>query len=118
MFASFELSSHLPLMVGAPHGRPIAADNRLGGRTNERQLAEALRAAAKQPGAGIHVTDRRPAAAARIVHSRVDEPSNPYIPEGIGRGGVRQIAEGHHRHRRVDSQGGSDWLRDRRLFRG
>ena len=46
----------------------------------------------------------------------VDEPSDAHIPQRIGRQRVRQMAEGHGRHRCVRAQGRFERLRDRRLF--
>ena len=102
MLAPFELPAHLPLVIGAQQPRPVVADGRLGGRANRCVTApNLLRSAARDARHAVDPARRRPIACARRVLLRVDEPSDPHIPHRIGRRRVRQMAEGHGRHRGV-----------------
>ena len=47
---------------------------------------------------------------------RIDEASDQHIPDGAGRGRVRQMAEGRRRHRRGAAQGRFERQDDRRLI--
>ena len=114
--APFDLPADLPLVIGAEQRWTVVAEGRLGGRANQRQPAERLRSAAEDTRRAVEPARRRPIAGARVVLSGVDEPSDAHVPHGLGRQRVRQMAEGDGRHRGVQTQGGFERLRERRLF--
>ena len=89
---------------------------RLRRRPNQRQPAEGLRSAAEYIRRAVEPARRRPIARARVVLSRVDEPSDTHVPHRLVGRGVRQLTEGDGRHRCVQTQCGLEWLRDRWLF--
>lgn len=101
VLAPFDLSAHLPLVIGTQQPRPVVADRRLGGCAHDRQRAELWRSAAGDTRLAVEPARRRPIAGARRALLGVDEPSDAHIPQGVGRQRVRQVAEGHGRHRRA-----------------
>jgi hypothetical protein len=115
VLAPFDLAADLPLVIGTKEPWPIVVEGRLGRCANKIQRAERLRSAAQDTGP-IGLARCRPIAAARVVLPGVDEPSDADIPQRIGGQRMRQVAEGHRRHRCVPTQGGFERPRERRLF--
>src|SRR5438876_4687078 len=77
---AFELTSHLPLMIGAPEPWPVMADGGLGRCANESQAAERLRSAARDTRHAIGTAHSRSIACARVIVSGVHKASDAHIP--------------------------------------
>src|SRR6478672_3593098 len=116
MFAALHLSADLPLVIGAQQPRVVVADGHLGGRANERQGPERLRRHGGEAGEIVDVAWRREIAGARVVVPRVDEAADAHIPQCVGGRGMRQVAEGDRRDRRVGTKRGFEWPGERWLF--
>src|SRR5439155_1765375 len=84
-----------------PEPGPVVAERRLGGRANLLRRAHLWRGAARNSRARVEAARRPSIACARRALLGIDESPDADIPHGIGRGSVRQMAEGDSRHRCV-----------------
>src|SRR3954469_18381757 len=98
VLAPVVLTAALPLVIGAPQSRPVVADGRLGGQAALLSLADLLRSAARDPGAGVEPARRPAITCARRTLLGKGEPSGTHIPHGIRGPGVRQVAESDRWH--------------------
>ena len=78
------------------------------------ESAERLRRAAEDTGHAVEPARRRHDCPCSGRLLREDEPSDAHVPHGVGRQRVRQVAEGHGRHRRVPAQRRFERLHERR----
>ena len=118
VLASFDLRADLPLVIGAKESRPIVAERRLDRRADERQRRRTVSGAPLvTPVTRSNRLRHRRIAVTRVVQSRVDEPSDAHIPQGVRRQGMRQIAEGHCGNRGVQAQGRLERRHERRAVR-
>src|SRR3954449_13447415 len=116
MFAALDLSADLPLVIGTKEARVVMAHGHLAGGANERQGAERLRRHGGEAGEIVDVAWRREIGGARVVVPGVDEAADAHVPQRVGGRGMRQVAEGDRRDRRVGTERGFEWPGEGWLF--
>src|SRR5262245_14346357 len=114
MLTLFDFRAHFPRVIGTEQPTMVMAKCCLGCRTNQRQRAHLLRSVAGDSGKTVKSTWRRETTGAWIVFTRKDEASDSDIPECIGGQRVRQMAEGHGRHVRMQTLSCSERRHQRR----
>src|SRR5262245_24945719 len=90
-------------MTGAETPALVVTECRFGCRTNERQPSDLRRSVTGDSRKTVRPARRRETTSARVVMARINETSNSDIPQGIGGQRVRQMAEGHRRHVRMQA---------------
>src|SRR4030095_10199209 len=80
VFADLHLPANLPLVVGRKQPWLVMTQGRLGCRANEGRRADLLWRAAGDAGHLVDAARNRRIAAARLVDTRRDEPSDANVP--------------------------------------